>query len=194
MRLIVVILFSLTMLFSKDISEKLIVSGDENSTMAHAHLLKLKMAFIGNPQTRVLQEKYKLHLETETFNEYTMVVIKPIRSLALKNELLLYLSPLFPNIFSIEDHQRESIRIDDIETIQTYIAPSHGNKVIDQGKVLMQEIGVEWIALLLLSFSGLILSLNSRRKMENLGNIQEDLSRKQEEIEIEIKHLGASGV
>jgi len=198
MRLMLVILFSLTMLFSKDISEKLIVSGDKNSTTTQMNLLKLKMVFIGNSQTRALQEKYKLNLEIETLDAYTMVVIKPIRSLALKNELLLFLSPLFPNIFSIEDHKREmtgSESMKESKIMKTHIIPPHTN-TMHQANILIEELGIglEWIALLFLSVIGLTLSLNSRSKMASLENIQKDLSRKQEEIENKIKNLGASGV
>lgn len=198
MRLMLVILFSLTLLLSKDISEKLIVSGDKNSTTTQMHLLKLKMLFIGNPQTRALQEKYKLNLEIETLDTYTMVVIKPIISLALKNELLLFLSPFFPNIFSIEDHKREitgSERMNESIFMKTQII-SPQNNTMHQANRWIEEIGIglEWIALLLLSIIGLTLSLNSRRKMSSLENIQKDLIRKQEEIENEIKNLGASRV
>lgn len=194
MRLMIVILFSLTMLFSQDISEKLIVSGDSNSKTAHMHLLKLKMYFIENSQTRALQEKYKLNIETETLGDYTMVVIKPIRSLAVKNELMLLLTPLFPDIFSIEDNKRERSTSDSREeTMKTHATSTESNSM-HQAEVLIEEIGLQWIALLLLSIIGLTLSLSSRRKMASLENIQKDLSRKQEQIENEIKNLGASGV
>lgn len=193
MRLMIVILFSLTMLFSKDISEKLIVSGDKNSTVTQMHLLKLKMYFMENAQTRALQEQYKLNLEMETLGDYTMVVIKPIKSLAVKNELLLFLSPLFPDIFSIEDNKREmklpnSLNVSETDTLST------DTNIMQQAEVLVKEIGLQWIALLLLSIIGLTLSLKSRRKMASLESIQKDLSRKQEQIENEIKNLGASGV
>ena len=196
MRLMLVILFSLTMLFSKEFSEKLIVSGDKNSTMTQMHLLKLKMLFIANSQTRALQEKYKLNLEIETLDAYTMVVIKPIRSLALKNELLLFLNPHFPHIFSIEDHKSEITgpeSMSKIKIMKTDTSPPDTN-TFHQAKSLIEDVGLEWTALLLLSIIGLTLSLKSRSKMANLENIQKDLSRKQAEIENEIKNLGASGV
>lgn len=196
MRLMLVILFSLTMLLSNDISEKLIVSGDKNSTVTQMYLLKLKMLFIGNSQTRALQEKYNLKLEIETLDVYTMVVIKPINSLALKNELLVFLSPLFPNIFSIEDHKKETIGPGSMKEsiiMKTQTAPPPNN-TMHQVKTLVRKVGLEWTALLLLSIIGLTLSLKSRRKMSSLENIQKDLIRKQEAIENEIKNLGASSV
>lgn len=197
MRLILVILFSLTMLLSKEISEKLIVTSEKNSTTTQMHFLKLKMLFIGNSQTRALQERYKLNLEIETLDAYTMVVIKPIRSLALKNELLLFLSPLFPNIISIEDHKMETIDLESMnesKIMKTHTSPPRTDTMKHRAKVLIEEVGLEWIALLLLSIIGLILSLKSRSKMVNLENIQKELSRKQEKIENEIENLGVSGV
>lgn len=196
MRLMIIILFSLTMLFSQDISEKLIISGDKNSTTTQMHLLKLKMYFMENVQTRTLQEQHQLNLELETLGDYTMVVIKPIKSLAVKNELILLLNPLFPDIFSIEDKKREMKSPNSFIGSKTIKrdAPSTDTNIIHQAEGFIVEIGLQWIALLLLSIIGLMLSLNSRRKMANLESIQKDLSRKQEEIENEIKNLGASGV
>lgn len=196
MRLMIVILFLLTLSFSQDISEKLIVNGDANSTVSHMHLLKLRMYFLENAQTRELQEKYKLNLEMETLGEYTMVVIKPIRSLAVKNELLLFLSPHFPDIFSTEDHERKMTSFHSMKeskTVKTQVS-SRAENTMHQAESWIEEIGLQWIALLILSVIGLTLSLNSRRKMERLEMIQQDLSRKQEEIENEIKNLGVSSV
>jgi len=184
------------MLFSQDISEKLIVSSDKNSTTTQMHLLKLKMYFMDNAQIKALQEQYKLNLEIETLGEYTMVVIKPIKSLTVKNELLLFLRPLFPDIFSISDNKREMKSPNSLNGSKTITTdtPSADTKIMHQAKVLIEEIGLQWIALLLLSIIGLTLSLNSRRKMASLESRQNDLSRKQEKIENEIKNLGASRV
>ena len=196
MRSMIVILFSLTLLCSQDISEKIVVSGDKNNTTIQMQLLKLKTVFMENSQSRVLQEKHKLHFEIETLGEYKMLVIKPIISLTLKNELLLFLRPYFPDIFSIEDNKREMTvpqSMEESKILRTH-ATAAVSTSIHKTYFWIEEIGLQWIALLLLSIIGLTLSLNSRGKMANLENIQKELSQKQEEIENEIKNLGASGV
>lgn len=196
MRLILVMLFFLTMLFSEKFSEKLIVSADKNSTTIQLHLLKLKMLFIGNSKTRALQETYKLNLEIETLDTFTMVVIKPIKSLTVKNELLLLLSPHFPNIFLIEDRKAEMTdhgSMTKSKIMKTHTPPTHTN-AMHKAKILLEKIGLEWITLLLLSILGLTLSLNRRMQMARLKSIQKELSQKQEKIENEIKNLGASRV
>lgn len=196
MRLMIVVLFSLTMLFSKNISEKLIVSGDTNSTVAQMHLLKLKMYFMENAKTIALYEEYKLNLEMETIGDYTVVVVKPIKSLAVRNELLLFLSPLFPDIFSIEDNKRVMKSPNSLNERKTIKAdtPNADTNMMHKAESLVEEMGLQWIALLLLSIIGLIASVSSRRKMASFDSTQKELSKKQEQIENEIKNLGASDV
>ena len=59
---------------------------------------------------------------------------------------------------------------------------------------MAEEIGLQWIVLLLLAIIGLTLSVYNRRKLASLEKIQKELSRKQDQREDEIKKLGASRV
>jgi len=105
MRLMLILVCFVSMLFSQGISEKLIISADTNISTAQMHLLKLKMFFLENTQTRALQENHNVTLSIETLDDYSMVVIKPIKTVALKNELLLLLSPHFSDIFAIHENK-----------------------------------------------------------------------------------------
>ena len=107
MQLLIGLLCTISFLFgevgiSKNISEKLIVSSSKVDKVAEENLLKLKIYFVENPATRILQEKHHLKIEMETLDEYKVVVIKTIDSLALRNELLILLSPLFKDIFYVK--------------------------------------------------------------------------------------------
>lgn len=190
MRVIIVMLFSLTMLFSEAMHEKLIISGDNDIVNAQADLSQLKVYFIENPEIRILQEKHKLKLELEVLGDYALVVIKPVETEALKNELQTLLKPLFPELFFIED--KEMKRSDagsmkkagvpvDVEKSQYY-------------QFLVEEVGMQWLALLLLAITGLTLSIRNRKKLASLEKTQKDLSIKQDQIEDEIKHLGVGRV
>lgn len=192
----IIILFLLSISFSKNISEKLIISANKNHTIVQMDFLKLKMYFRDNNQMKVLQEIYKLSLEIETVGEYTMVVIKPIQSIAVKNELLVYLSSHFQDIFSLEENKRETTSPNNLKDSIDLNRPnsSADESIIHQAGVLVEAIGLQWITLFLLSVIGLTLSLGSRSKMENLEDTQKELRFKQEQIEEEIKKLGASGV
>jgi hypothetical protein len=50
MQVIIVILFSFTMLFSEAIQGKLIIGGDHDILQTQANLMKLKIAFIKNTE------------------------------------------------------------------------------------------------------------------------------------------------
>lgn len=188
MRLILVIVCLFTLLLGKEISEKLIITADTNMSTVQTNLLKLKMVFIENSKIRALQEDHNLTLSIETLDDYMIVVIKPIQTVAVKNELFLLLSPYFPDIFSIDAKKVVGVPRDQKDTKMLI------NQVPEYTKNVMNKIGLQWIALLLLSMVGLVLSVNSRRKMAGLESMQRDLSQKQKEIENEIKHLGANNV
>lgn len=182
MRFIFLVLFSMTLLFAQKVSEKLILTNDKNSTSAQMHLLKLKMFFKENEEIQILQKTYALKLSIETLGEYNMLIIKPISEVKVKNALFLLLKPLFPDMFAIEE--KPNIQ-QNITNNDSFTAKVEG---------MVKEIGMQWVALLILSMLGLILSIVNRRKMSTLEIIQKDLSKRQDELENEIKSLGALGV
>jgi hypothetical protein len=182
----------MTLLFAESaisphLSEKLIVHHSKNESNAQEELLKLKVYFIENAATRRVQEKYNLQLDMERLGEYHMVLIKPIVSLDLRNELLIILTPLFKDIFflSYQEHT---------PTIRVKPKVSQVSVSIEENKKeqsFIDEIGLQWLALLLLSVVGLLLSIASRRNIIHIGNKQQDLKNKQTHIETEIKKLGS---
>jgi len=191
MRLLVWMFCTMTLLFagntaSQHLSEKLIVHHSKNETNAQEELLKLKVYFIETAATRKLQEKYNLQLDMEFLGDYHMVVIKPINSLALRNELLIVLTPVFQDIFFINYKEPISSIIKKPKVSQVLL-PRVKNKI---DVSFVNEIGLQWLALLLLSLVGLLLSIASRRKIIHLGNKQKDLKQQQTDIETEIKKLG----
>ena len=198
MQVIIVMLFSLTLLFSEGIHEKLIISGDNDIVNAQADLLKLKGYFTANPEIRLLQEKYKLTLEMEILGDHMLVVLKPVETEALKSKLMTLLKPLFPELFSIK---YQEMKCPDEET-GAKINVESMNKPVLPVKVeknqfyqfLLEDVGLQWLALLLLAIVGLTLSIHNRSKLANLEKTQQDLSLKQDKIEDELKKLGVNSV
>jgi len=192
MRLLIWMSCTMTLLFSasstsEHFSEKLIVHYSKNENNAKEELLKLKVYFIENAATRTLQEKYNLQLDIEMLGVYHMVVIKPIASLDLRNELIIILAPVFKNIFFI-DYKESTPSIIKKHKVSQVLLPRKEKKT---ALSFIDEIGLQWLALLFLSFVGLLLSITSRRKIIHLGNKQQDLKKKQTHIETEIKKLGS---
>jgi len=195
MQWLIWMLCSITLLYSDNIkteifSEKLIVSFTKQEKLSQENLLKLKVYFIENPRTRDLQETYNLQLDIEKLGSYSVTTIKPIKSLSMRNELLILLTPMFKDIYFI-DYKPEIKKV-----VKTTITQANQKinvvktAVVKKENSLIDEIGLQWVALLLLSIIGLVLSLLSRRKIAKLGETQKDLKVEQKKIETEIEKLG----
>ena len=186
MKLLWMILCSFTLLLSEGMSQKLIVYTDKNGKNAQENLLRLKVHFIENPNIRALNEVNDLKVELETLGAYTMVVVKPIVSLSVKNTLLMELAPVFPDVFALEDrtqHQTDN-------NAEAFIPVKKHDINTNSIKTFIESIGLQWIALLLLAAVGLLLSILRRKRLVLLDTNQKALDIDQKEIENEIKNLG----
>jgi len=177
-----IILCSFTLLLSEGMSQKLIVYTHKNGKNTQESLLKLKVYFIENPNIRALNEANDLKIELETLGEYTMVVIKPVVSLSVKNRLLLELAPIFPNVFALEDKTDNSI--------EAFIPMKNYDIKTNSVRIFIERVGLQWIALLILATAGLSLSIFRRKRFRFLDEKQKALDLDQKEIENEIKNLG----
>jgi len=181
MKVLWIMLCAFTLLLSEGISQKLIVYTDKNGKDAQESLLKLKVHFIENPNLRALNEVNDLKVELESLGAYTMVVIKPVVSLSVKNTLLMELAPVFPDVFALEE--RTQLQTDN--NAEAFMPVKNHNV-----KIFIESIGLQWIALLLLAALGLLLSILRRKRLDLLDENQKALDIDQQEIEYEIKNLG----
>jgi hypothetical protein len=196
MQWLIWMLCSITLLYSSNIktdifSEKLIVSSTKKENLSQENLLKLKVYFSENPRTRDLQEIYNLQFAIEKLGSYSVTTIKPIESLSLRNELLILLTPIFKDIFFIDSTPKIQKVVKENFTQVNQKVHVAKTAIEKKENSLIDEIGLQWVALLLLSIIGLVLSLLSRRKIAKLDETQRDLKVEQKKIEIEIRNLGA---
>jgi hypothetical protein len=178
-------LCSITLLLSEGMSQKLIVYTDKNVKNAQESLLKLKVYFIESPKIRALNEDNDIQLELETLGAYTMVVVKPILSLSVKNSLLMELSPVFPDVFALENRT-----LHQADTNEAFIPVKNDESIASSVQKFMRTIGLQWITLLMLATVGLLLSILRRKKLLILDEKQKELDIDQKEIENEINNLG----
>ena len=171
--------------------EKLIVSSNQDESIAQEDLLKLKVYLLENTATRMFQEKYKLDVKMEHFSNYNAVVISPIHSLTVRNELLVLLSPVFSDIFYINE---KKIPVDIKKPTVPAQSANHSMPITHIEKEnkdsWVNEIGLQWLAIWILAVVGLFLSVRSRRKMAHLNKNQKEMNVNQTKIEKEIKALG----
>ena len=176
---------------NRQFNEKLIVSYSTQKQVAKDDLLALKVYFGNNVQTQKLKEKYHLQFKLERLDDYNVLVIYPINSLNLRNDLLLRLGPLFPNMFAVKmsaDQEKKMLT----NTITQTTSPTVQGKVqVLKPQREENDLELQWIVLLLVSAVGLILSIRNRKKLATLKQGQEDMQNNQEKIETEIDMMGA---
>jgi len=171
--------------------EKLIVSSNKDKSIAQEELLKLKVYLLENSATRMLQEKYQLDVNMEHYSNYNAVVISPIHSLTLRNALLVLLSPMFPDIFYIDEKEVPVSRKKATVSTHSVKHPISTTHVEKKNKgAWVNEIGLQWLAIWILAVVGLFLSVRSRRKIAHLNKNQKEMNVNQTKIENEIKALG----
>jgi len=188
MKVLCVLLCSFTLLLSEGMSQKMIVYTDKNGKNAQESLLKLKVYFIENQNIRALNEANDFKVELETLGAYTMVVVKPVVSLLVKNTLLMELAPVFPDVFALEDRTHHQTA----NSTEAFIPVKKYDVKANSVKTFIEKMGLQWIALLILATVGLLLSILRRKKLLSLDEKQKSLDIDQKEIENEIKNLGKS--
>jgi len=179
----------------RTLNEKLIVSYSTDKQAVQDDLFALKVYFSENDETRILQEKYHLQSKLERLDSYTVLVIYPITSHSLRNELILSLSPLFNDMFSIQ-YKADTLDGKEIAVKKTAVTAIERSQNVKKTQVLKSEKKendntLQWSALLLLFVVGLILLIRNRKKLATLEEGQKDMQNNQEKIETEIHTMGA---
>lgn len=188
MKLVWLLLCSFTLLLSEGMNQKLIVYTDKNRKNAQESLLKLQVHFIENQNIRALHEENDLKVELETLGVYTMVVVKPIVTLSVKNRLLMELTPVYPNVFALEDKTQHKAD----NTTEAFNPVKNNDVKTNSAKTYIERVGLQWVALLVLATVGLLLSILSRKRLLVLDKNQKALDIDQKEIENNIKNLGTN--
>jgi len=187
------IFISIEVIASEDFSEKIIISLSTNDAQEEETLLRLKMYFIEDPILRNIEEKYHLLTTIDVVENYKIVVIKPLPSREIRNQLLLILVPMFPDIFSVDTPLMKKVLLSPRDK---QVDMSLTKESVDKRKAstVFEGIELQWLAIWALAVMGLLLSLWNRRKLSNLNQTQKDISANQNKIEKEIKHLGVQNV
>jgi len=157
-----IIIFSALLLGGE--SYKLILT-TQNSHQDIAPYLEACKYEMRNP----LLQEHRLSCGIEYLAEDNMIVIEPIDSELIKRQLILRLYPHYPNMFFV---------------------PIDKKDFFSGIEALIETVGLEWVALLLLSFIGLVSSLYRRYQMASIQKQQELLVEKQTELEYDMKSLG----
>jgi len=176
MKILLIILALISVLLSEEIKEqgiyqKLIISSSHTLSSLEA----IQKYCNENTTIHALQKMHHFKIKMQTLGEYNVTVITPIESISLRNTLFIILSPIFKDVFYVEEslpkEENMSLAVKDDDTI------------------LWLYYG---IGLVLLSLVGVFLSMKSRRKINELIDSQNDLVLEQQKMEKEITSLGGN--
>jgi len=179
------LILSLSLAYGGDIHQKLIIDGYRDSEEARMMLMKTQLYIINNEEIRKIVKIENIKLAIEDIGNYSMVVLKPIESIKIKEHLMLALGSLSPTRFCIEDEYT------DVSTVVK--SDKKDIKIWDTMQKDINNIGLEWIVLLLLSLIGLTASIVNRKKLSLLNSMQKDIIINQKKMENEINSLETKG-
>ncbi|MDQ7086113.1 MAG: hypothetical protein Q9M36_14895 [Sulfurovum sp.] len=159
---------------SLKVAQKLIIGSSTNQ----ASLDAVKRYCTQNVTLHALQEEHNFTITMEKLGEYNVTVIAPIDSITLRNTLFILLSPMFEDIFYVEQPLKlEKLVIEEGHREEQILWVYYG-------------VGLQWMVLLCLSLIGLVLSIQNRRRVNQLIQSQNSLQVQQNKIESEIQILG----
>jgi citrate lyase beta subunit len=202
---LIIIVFLFSTFFAHAVEQKMIISAEHKTSTAAHVLYELEKFFQEDKHAKELKSKYHFNVEMELLDEYVLVVIKPIQTIFVKNELKLLLQMKYPQAFIVPYSDKEknsSVReeVKKIVTETTLPEPIKNvrkipKKVVEKKEIikadsLLPNIANEWLALLVLAIAGLLLVYRSTRQINKIKKLQEKLESYQEKVENQMDYIG----
>ena len=202
---LIIIVFLFFTFFAHAVEQKMIISAEQKTSTAAHVLYELEKFFQEDIHAQELKSKYHLDLEMELLDEYVLVVIKPIQTVLVKNELKLLLQMKYPQAFMVPNSYKEknnTVRQEAKKIVIETTLPKQIKNVrkIPKGVVekkeivkadsLLPNIANEWLALLILAIAGLLLVYRSTRQINKIKKLQEKLESYQEKVENQMDYIG----
>jgi hypothetical protein len=201
MKKLMIILCFTTMLFPQISDQKMIVSIDEKAVSAASTLDELETFFEQNLEAKVLKKEENLMLTTEHLEHYFLTVVKPIKTIALKNHLKTLLKTKYLDAFFVQNTHKDMEKIASTVLIEKtkekidnkMLSKREKSKDItveDLFNIVNKSISKEWLALLILAIVGLLLVYRSTRQITKIKKLQETLEIYQEKVEGQMDQIG----
>jgi len=193
MRLIFIILCFTIFLSAHIVNDKLILDYSNNKNDLLNKLYSVEKFLIDDILNVKLFDEYGLTTQIEKIGNFYILTIKPIRYKNVKLDLEVLLNQTYPNMFFISNINSKVIKKKVIKKNITKrnIEPIFTVPEIKQITFIkvINNIGLEWIALLFLSIIGLLYSLYNRKKSILIDKNQNKLKENQSEVEKEFNKL-----
>ena len=196
MKLVTIIMLLMSMIWAETMNAKMILSSHIESEEAAKSLYNLEKFFHENDEAAILKKEHHLTLGMELLDKYILVTITKIKSYTVENRLQYLLKEKFPDSFIVPSFSsleisliQEHITISNSNTLQKEMQTLTTNMETKQ-KPFYRSIDVEWLALLLLAFAGLVLVYRSASQLTKIKKLQKEIAKYQLILEDEVDTLG----
>ena len=196
MKLVTIIMLLMSMIWAETMNAKMILSSHIESEEAAKSLYNLEKFFHENDEAAILKKEHHLTLGMELLDKYILVTITKIKSYTVENRLQYLLKEKFPDSFIVPSFSsleipliQEHVTISNSNTLQKEMQTLTRNMETKQ-KPFYRSIDVEWLALLLLAFAGLVLVYRSASQLTKIKKLQKEIAKYQLILEDEVDTLG----
>ncbi len=194
-----IILFLLYTVFIQASDQKMIISAEKGTSNANYSLYKLEKFFLENKIAKKLKTEAHLELSIELLDGYVLTVIKPIKTVSLKNRLHLLLQNKYPQAFIVPDKHEtfsktsfsvEKKRVNSVKTESNIVQSKKNIEEIVKRDSLIKGLSNELLALIILALAGLFLVYRSAWQIKKIKKLQQKLERYQEKVKTQIDYVG----
>jgi len=210
MRVLIIILFSLHIVYGQEINKKMIISAHIETEKAGQSLYEVEKFFQENDVANSLKIKHNLSLGMELLDPYVIVTLKPITLTSVKNQLLYLLQSKFPQNFIVDNTQMKTNPTAMIHKtkpiVQTEVKQKKVQEIdfteikkpiektsIDRYAKIKQfwyALDNEWLGLIFLALAGFLLIYRSARQMSKIKALQDEVNKYQTKIETAVDDMG----
>lgn len=210
MRILIIILFSLHILYAQEINEKMIISAHIETEKAAQSLYEVEKFFQENDVANSLKIKHHLSLGMELLDPYVLVTLKPITRTSVKNQLRYILQSKFPQNFIVDNTQMKTNPTAIIHKTKPIAQTAVNQKKVKEVdlpeikkptkkasidryagvKQFWYALDNEWLGLIFLALAGFLLVYRSARQMSKIKALQDEVNKYQTKIETEVDYMG----
>jgi len=199
MKKLMILLFLFHTVFVQAIDQEMIISAEKETSKAAYSLYELEKFFQENQTAKELKTDEHLELSMELLDDYVLTVIKPIKTISLKNRLKLLLQTRYPHAFIVPDrHQAfakttlpvQKKRLNSVKATSSVPQTKKSMKHVVKKDSLIKGLSNEWLALIVLALAGLLLVYRSTRQINKIKKLQQKLEMYQEKVETQMDYIG----
>jgi len=191
MKVFVIVMLVMSLMWADAMNSKMILSSHIKSEEAAKVLYDVEKFFQENKEVNTLKRVHHLTLRMELLDKYILIVIKPIKIYSVENRLQHLLKEKFPDSFIVPNSENMgNSRIQLQQNTLKINEPQEQIKTLEtKQKSFFSSVDIEWVGLILLVFTGLILVHRSVQQLSKIRTLQKEIAKYQVILEDEVDSM-----